>query len=351
MNLRQIRVHLISRWALNPYQKLLVTHLQDRGLIVAEEAPSLRRLTFRGRPHILHLQNVRPSLTSAGAMESLVRVLHFGARLMLARGIGTRIVWTAHDLESPSSRHKIVDRLMTAILARLAHRTIVHSDAARTRLAAAARVSERHVHVIPHGHYIGHYPDTISRTDARTTLGIGDDEVVFLLFGWVKRYKRVTELIRAFRSLSCKGARLVIAGKASERAYENEIRTEAAGDPRILLHLHSIADAEVQLYMNASDVVVFPYAPVLTSGAIVLAHSFGKACVVSSNSGVEDTADRDGAFFYDPGVEGDLTGALQTAIDHRDRLAQIGAYNRVNAERRNWQDVAESTLQLYTAIL
>lgn len=328
-----------------------MAHLQNRGLDLSEEAPSLRRLTFRGRPHILHLQNVRPSLTSAGAIESLVRVLHFASRLLLARVSGTRIVWTAHDLKSPGSQHKIVDRLATALLARLAHRTIVHSDAARTRLAAAARMSERNVHVIPHGHYIGYYPDTIPRSDARTTLGIGDDEVVFLLFGWVKRYKRVVELIRAFRSLSFPRARLLIAGKASERAFETEIRTEAAGDPRIHLHLHSIADDEVQLYMNASDVAVFPYSPVLTSGAIVLAHSFGKACIVSSNSGVEDTTDRDGAFFYDPATESDLTRALQNAIDHRDRLAQMGAYNRVNAEQRNWQDVAESTVQLYTAIL
>jgi glycosyltransferase involved in cell wall biosynthesis len=82
----------------------------------------------------------------------------------------------------------------------------------------------------------------------------------------------------------------------------------------------------------------------------VLAHSFGKACIVSSNSGVEDTADSDGAFFYDPADDEDLPRALQGAIDQRDRLAQMGAYNRVNAEQRNWQDVAESTLQLYRAI-
>lgn len=280
-----------------------------------------------------------------------MRVLHFAARLLLARLTGTRIVWTAHDLESPSSRHPLLDRLLTLILPRLAHRTIVHSNTARTRLAAAARISDRNLHVIPHGHYIGYYPDSIPRNDARAKLGIGDDEVVFLLFGWVKRYKHIVELIRAFQSLSFADARLVIAGKASDRTFEHEIRTEAAADPRILLHLRSIPDEDVQVFMNASDVAVFPYAPVLTSGAIVLAQSFGKACVVASNSGVEDTEDSNGAFFYDSLAEGGLTRALQLAIDHRDRLPQSGAYNRGNAARQSWQDVAEWTLQLYTEIL
>jgi hypothetical protein len=117
---RPIHVRLISRWAVNPYQKLLVEHLQKRGLVISEEEPSIRRLAFRGHPHIVNLQNVRPSLTSAGVLESLVRVLHFTARLLLARLIGIRVVWTAHDLESPSSRHQLIDRLLTAILARCA---------------------------------------------------------------------------------------------------------------------------------------------------------------------------------------------------------------------------------------
>src|SRR5688500_13560205 len=142
VNPQPIHVLLISQWAVNPYQKLLVAHLQNRGLIVSEEALSIRHLIFRGSPHILHLQNVRPFLTSAGTVAaSLVRVAHFAVRLILARATGVRIVWTAHDLESPSRRHTVIDRLTTAIVARLAHGTIVHSEAARDRLALAARVS------------------------------------------------------------------------------------------------------------------------------------------------------------------------------------------------------------------
>jgi glycosyltransferase involved in cell wall biosynthesis len=208
VNPHPIRVLLISQWAVNPYQKLLVAHLQNQGVDVSEESPTIRRLLFRGRPHILHLQNVRPWLTSSGTIVSLVRVAHFAVRLLLARAMGIRIVWTAHDLESPSSRHKVIDRFVTVIIARLAHGTIVHSEAARVKLAVAARLRTTTVHVIPHGNYIDYYPDAITRASARAMLEIGDDEVVFLLFGWIKRYKRVVELIHAFKSLSTEKVRL-----------------------------------------------------------------------------------------------------------------------------------------------
>jgi glycosyltransferase involved in cell wall biosynthesis len=346
-----MHVLLISQWTVNPYQKLLVAHLQKLGVDVSEESLTIRRLIFQGCPHILHLQNVRPWLTSGGTMVSLVRAAHFAVRLVVARALGIRIVWTAHDLESPSKRHRIIDRLVTATIARLAHGTIVHSESSRVKLAVAAWLKTTKVHVIPHGNYIGYYPDAITRGNARAILEIGDHEIVFLLFGWIKRYKRVVELIRAFKSLSIENARLVIAGKAPEREFENEIRTEAAGDPRILLHLRSIAESEVQVYFNASDVAVFPYVPVLTSGAIVLARSFGKACLAPKDSGVEDPANGTGTFFYDPDAEVDLARALQIAIHSRDRLAQMGTCNRANAERQDWENVAALTTQLYTTIL
>jgi glycosyltransferase involved in cell wall biosynthesis len=256
-----------------------------------------------------------------------------------------------HDLKSPSQKHVVLDRLVTVMIAWLVHGMIVHSQFARSRLADVTRVSERKVHVIPHGNYIGYYSASLTRNHARERLEIGDGEVVFLLFGWIKRYKRVIELIRAFRSLSVASARLVIAGKAPEKKLEEEIRTEAASDPRILLHLHSVADVDVQVYMNASDVAVFPYSPVLTSGSLVLAESFGKATLVANDSGVEDPTASDGTFVYDSAAAGGLTRALENATASRDRLAQMGEYNRAKATKRDWREVAEATFELYSAML
>lgn len=336
MSVAPLRVVMISRWAVNPYQKLLVAQLEALGVSVFEEEPDVRRLFFRGRPHVVHVQNVRPFLTSRRPVVSLARIAFFALRLAIARGMRTRILWTAHDLTNPNGRHPFIDRVATFVLARLAHAIVVHDH------VAAMRMGRSNVHVIPHGSYAGYYPDTVSRADARAALGIADGEVVFLSFGWIRRYKGVIELIRAFKRFRTKDARLVLAGRPSGEGLEEEIRAEAAGDPRISLHLETIADDDVQLYMNAADAAVFPYARVLGSGAIVLAKSFGKACIVASGSGV----DEDGAFVYDPRDGNALTRALESAAGDRARLAQLGESNRARSAQHDWRPVAEATLRL-----
>ena len=331
------RVVMVSNWAVNPYQKLLVAELEKRGLSVSEQQPGASPWSFRERPHVIHLQNVRPFLTSRGPLVSLARIALFALPLLMARGQGTRIVWTAHDLTNPNGRHPFIDRVATVVLAQLAHAIVVHDD------VAATRIDGRNVHVIPHGSYAGYYPDTITRADARAALNMAEDDVVFLLFGWIRRYKGVMELIRAFKRVHVHGARLVIAGRPSGEGLEDEIRAAAADDPRIVLELRTIPDDAVQLYMHAGDVAVFPYSRVLSSGAVVLAKSFGKACIVASESGV----DEEGAFLYDPNDERALTRALERAAGERGLLEEMGKANRARSVEQHWGSVAEATLRLY----
>jgi len=52
--------------------------------------------------------------------------------------------------------------------------------------------------------------------------------------------------------------------------------------------------------MNACDVVVFPYQEILTSGAVILAMSFGRACVAPRLGCIQDVLDDKGAFIYEP---------------------------------------------------
>jgi beta-1,4-mannosyltransferase len=343
-----MRVHLLSQWALNPYQKLLGQYLRARGLEVFEQAPA--RVAFRGAMagDVVHLQNVRQFLTAAGTIRSLVRCASVGMHLVMSRLRGVRIVWTAHDLGHLSGRHPRLDRAMTFLLSRTAHAVIVHSAAAAAALGSAG--SRPGIHVVPHGSYAGHYADTISREAARARLGLREGDLAFLFFGWVRRYKGVLELVRTFRSIPAAGSRLLIAGAAPDVGYGRDIETAAAGDPRILLHLGAVPDDDVQVYMNASDAVVFPYDRVLTSGAIALAKSFGKACIVAGHGGLTGDVGSDGAFFYDPAHPLALRDALEGAATRIDQLREMGVRNREAARRWTWDHVADATLEVYRSI-
>jgi beta-1,4-mannosyltransferase len=298
-----MRVLFVSDWGVNPYQRLLVKELERAGVAVVEEAPSLRPWPHPP-PGVVHLQNIRRFLTFQGLLLSIARCARFAVKLLRARLAGIAIVWTGHDLDHPARRHRRLDRAVTFLLARLVHGLIVHGAAAAAEVAAAARLKDRtKLHVIPLGHFAEPYENVIGREEARRRLGLPEQAMVFLFFGWIRPYKGVLELIRAFRRIGGGDAALLIAGAAPEPRYAAEVAAAVSGDARIRLDLRAIPDAGVQLYMNASDAVVFPYERVLTSGAAALAASFGKACIVADHGGLADAIPRDGAFFFDPLID------------------------------------------------
>jgi glycosyltransferase involved in cell wall biosynthesis len=108
-----------------------------------------------------------------------------------------------------------------------------------------------------------------------------------------------------------------------------------------------VADGDVQVYMNACDVVVLPYRKTLSSGAALLAMSFARACVAPAQGSLSDVLDPAGAFLYDPDSEGGLPDALRRVAGAAEQLAQMGRHNRQRVSRWTWTDMARATARLY----
>jgi glycosyltransferase involved in cell wall biosynthesis len=141
---------------------------------------------------------------------------------------------------------------------------------------------------------------------------------------------------------------LLVAGKVSKPALEQQLKNEASGAPNIHLHLKFVEEADVQLFFNSADVVVFPYEEVLTSGAVVLAMSFGKPCIAVRMGCIEEVLDERGAFLYDGNDPDGLNRCLLAAKDAgADRLRAMGAYNRSKAAQWDWDGIARATLDVY----
>jgi glycosyltransferase involved in cell wall biosynthesis len=132
-------------------------------------------------------------------------------------------------------------------------------------------------YVIPHGHYRSEYPNTVC--DARKKLGVSSRARVLLFFGQIRQYKNVPALIRAFRRIQG-DVILCIAGRPSSEYLATEVAREAAGDPRVRLHLHEVPKERVQLFFRAADLVVLPYRDILNSGTALLSLSFSRPVLV-----------------------------------------------------------------------
>jgi glycosyltransferase involved in cell wall biosynthesis len=89
----------------------------------------------------------------------------------------------------------------------------------------------------------------------------------------------------------------MFAGRPINESITKEIALAIDGDLRIKFLPGYVADDDVQVHLNACDVYVLPYQRVLTSGAAVLAMSFGKPCIAPRTGCVTDILKEEGAFF------------------------------------------------------
>lgn len=337
----------------NPYQHELAGALRSHGFNVVPRK-HLRgllgeRLFRRTRTRLIHLHWL-PYL--GHGWRSGVGVTLFAMRLLALRLAGLRFVWTVHNLYPHDGLENRAEWLVSAAAALAADEIVVHSPAARDLLTRELFVRRStSIHTIPHGNYIASYPNQLTQAAARARLGIDVDAPVFLFFGHLRGYKGLDHLIAAFKTLAAEQAVLIIAGQPGLPETVDALQRDIGSDGRIRLRPAFVPTEEVQLYFNAADVVVLPYRQVLTSGGVVLAMSFGKACVAPRIGSIPDVLDERGGFIYDARDPVALSSALERALHSRDELAAMGAYNRRRAQAWGWDVVGEATVGVYAAAL
>ncbi len=334
----------------NPYQPELAAKLADCRFLVKKRrmVGGLLRDVLRGgeQVDIVHLHWL-PSLHSGfrGAMQ--VRL--FMARLRCLLLLRKKIVWTVHNLYSHESSNQEREKWLVREVLKVASKVIVHTASSRRLLVEEfGECAEGQLKVIPHGNYIGVYPNEVTQDNARSQLNLPQSSRILLFFGHIRPYKGVSQLIAAFREIDDPNAILVIAGKPLNESMAEEIRSLAVEDPRIVLFLKMIPDEEAQIFLNAADVVVFPYQQILTSGALILAMSFGKACLAPRLGAIAETVDENqGGILYDAAEEIGLETALRKALNEEADVSAMGAYNLEAAAQWGWAGIAEQTAHAY----
>ena len=333
----------------NPYQDALAEHLSASGVEV-EKVRSLKALFRWGVflnhvPDVVHLHWL-PVFGWRGLLA--FRCLAFVARLVLLRLRGVRIIWTVHNLLPHESRHRRMDWLLARAVVGVSDTLIVHSETAQREVARMWKIKDcSRIVVVPHAHYIDQYRNDVSQAEAREWLGIPESKIVLLFLGAVRPYKGVMPLIEAFKALGDERTYLLIAGRPLDEAFSQSVQQAVSACENARFTPGFVADEDVQVYMNACDVVVLPYRKTLSSGAALLAMSFGRACVAPSQGSLSDVLDPAGAFLYDPETEEGLLDALRRVAGGAEQLAQMGSHNRQRVSHWTWADMARATAQLY----
>jgi len=328
----------------NSYQTLLMDAQRELGHEVLEGGGGGNFLGValrEWRADIIHFHWLHPYLLRESAVGSVLRASRFMIEVALLRARGAKVAWTVHNLVNHAGQHAGIERWFSCLFAKLADACFVHSHAAGESAAERFGIPASKLHVIPHGNYIGCYPNEISREAARGILKLPSAAKVFLFLGRIEPYKGVFDLIDAFVGMPG-DSHLVIAGKVVNPELLAELEMRCRDHPRIHFEPRRIPDQELQVFYNAADIVVFPFRQILTSGSLVLAMSFGKAVVAPLVSSLEEILPPAGVKWFVPTDPGSLSDALSEWIDSDPEIA--GALNLTQASVWEWKEIGAKVI-------
>lgn len=336
----------------NPYWSILASALGDAGVEVvsAEPGPFGRRWLWRnrGRIQVLHFHYVQQLYAYEWTDARLRWVVRFASNLLLARLLGYRTVFTLHNATPTYQLQPAwVDYLGHWVATNLTDAVIVHCEAARAILRARFG-RRRQVYTVQHPHYMSQYPNAITRAAAKELLGISPDDFVFAFIGGLRPNKGVEGLVAAFRQLEGSNLCLLIAGSSARSDGCVEALHELAQcDGRIHLHTHFISDDKLQIYVNASDVVVLPFARILTSGSAIMAMGFARPVVAPAMGCLPELVTEGTGVLYDPSSPLGLVQALGRCVSIGPDLTAMGRRAQARVGQFTAQAAAKETLRAY----
>lgn len=351
VNRKESKMHVIflPEWrGGNPYQNALANSLSKENVEVkfASVIRILSLLKAERKPAILHIHWQHPFFLARNKIKTILKSTLFISRLIILKLSGIKIVWTVHNLYNHEERFKAIELFFSSILAQVCDKLIVHTNSAKQKVKETFKIRrESCIKIIPHGNYIVYYENVVNKVQARNQLQLNTEDMIFLCFGLIRIYKDNPELIEAFKKLNVPRAKLLIVGKPCNNEIADEIREKCDMDKNIKLVFEFIPDDEIQVYMNAADVVVLPYRDILTSGAVMLAISFGKSVIAPAIGGIPDILDVKGSFLFDPLESNGLVKSMQFALNAD--LIKMGKHNFQLAQKFQWSAIGKQTYNVY----
>jgi beta-1,4-mannosyltransferase len=339
----------------NPYLRLLYEALAAEGFERIEQPRlSLRWLwRARSRARFLHFHwpesqyrfgrgpaRLRPPL-------SRLKLAVFASRLATARLLRYRLVWTVHQVYPHESLHRELDHHGARLLASACDLLVAHDRWTAEEVAEKLTRRPKPIAIVPHGSYIGVYPEGRPRDEVRRDLGLPQESFVFLCFGEVRGYKEIERLLAAFSSVSNPSARLVVAGNVKAARTGSFIRVAAEIDTRIVAVRGLVAESQVAELFHACDAAVLPRGEPGTSGSLILALSLGLPVVAADVATVREVAgDGEAGWLFRPHDTSSLRLALESAAADPTEARGRGSRAREIAEGLRWTDTARELAAL-----
>jgi glycosyltransferase involved in cell wall biosynthesis len=341
----------------NPYQELLYQPMRRAGVVVeyAGELTGSRTVNQLALPlelawrrllgfrvlHIHWLFGFRFAYAHRFPVLLKLSRLWLALVLRVARLLGYRIVWTAHNV-LPHAPIFDDDAAARRTLTASCDLVIAHAANSLSGLRQIGAAPGRST-IIPPGTYDLPQFAQLRRPPARPP-------TVVLSFGQVSQYKGVEDLLEAVGQLDGQVG-VVVAGNCPDPGLRAALEAAGAelGHAATLL-LRYVDDEEVAPLFERAHAVVLPFRAVTTSSSVMLALASGRPVVLPDLPAFADIPDA-ALIRYPAGTDG-LRQALERIADASDaELAEIGRAGREFARRNSWDDIARRTSAAFETLV
>jgi glycosyltransferase involved in cell wall biosynthesis len=203
----------------------------------------------------------------------------------------------------------------------------------------------------PHPIY-DHYGVVETREKALINLNLSKEDRYILFFGFIRDYKGLDLLLKAFSNPYFKPNRikLIVAGEfyADEIKYRELIK-ELNLEDDVILRTSYISNTEVQHYFNGADIVAQPYKSATQSGVTQIGYHFNKPMLVTNVGGLAETIPHmKVGYVVEPDSE-EIANALIDFFENK-RLEDFSGNILKEKERFSWDKMTNSIMQLANQI-
>jgi glycosyltransferase involved in cell wall biosynthesis len=194
------------------------------------------------------------------------------------------------------------------------------------------------------------YGSPVSRGEAFAALHLESEYRYLLFFGFIRAYKGLDILIKAFadKRLRKKKLKLIIAGEfyEDETPYRQLIKLYDL-ENHVIIHDHFISDNKVPLYFSVADLVVQPYKSATQSGVTQIAFHYEKPMLVTDVGGLREiVADKVCGYVVQPQPE-DIAAAIIDYFENN-RQEEFTKGVKLEKEKFSWDKMTASIIEVYS---
>lgn len=277
--------------------------------------------------------------------------------IILAKLKKIKVILSIHNIlpHEPNKKNLIADKIVNKLIFPFVDSYIVHNQRNKEKFIEIYKINEQRISVITHGVLDLAKQKVISLQEARTKLHLPADKKIILFFGYIRKYKGVDILIKAFSKINKEmdDVFLLIVGQPfgiDLDEYEKLIK-EYNLEENVKVELGFVPEAEIGHYFSACDLVVLPYTYLDTHGGIgALALPYKKPIVVSDVGGLPEYVKDERAIVKPDDVQ-DLYEKLLKILMDEELQAKLSKDSEELIEELSWDGVADKTVEAYKKLI